>query len=173
MNLKLQADNNRSYITLQELNNVPFDLRGIQTKENSRIILTKDYEAFLREREPNDFKTSFFVLTHQGNPSVILNCYVKIEIYTDRDERDVIEIYIGTIDKSEGVYVPLYVESADKEVNVISVTITYLSLSGEEIRYNYDPVHLKESYSIIDGENIRTIFEFNIDPVTWIFPEKR
>jgi hypothetical protein len=172
--LQLQDENNRSYINMREFHNVPMDLNGIKIREDCRIIETKEIKEFQKNNKLSDYKTTFFVITHHGNPNIIHNCKVEIECSNSQmDERYQIKTYIGSIYNSEEVFIPLYQGMEVEDIIVISARIEYFSINGEHIVFHYDLENFKETYSIVKDGKESKILSFDIGPVTWIYPNKK
>lgn len=160
--------NNRSFITIEEKHGVKVDLSNLKVIKNARLIETKGFKDLSSSPYSDSINTSFYVLSHYGNPSIIHNCQVDI-LYTSNDDNDIktLTVFVGRIEKSEQIYLPLAINNLVREIIVDKVFIKYNCISGEQIKYIYDLGIAKERYEVIEGGKPIKIFEFPLQSILW------
>jgi hypothetical protein len=170
----IEAD--RSFVSVQEFKG-QFRLPNVQTSFKSRIMLTSDYDNYIKGKTDEMLKgetTTFYRVFHFGNPEVILNCEIKIYLKgVTSNVPAIIESNIGVIQKDEEVFIPLYLKG-QTEVIVDLAEISYSTIAGEKMYYKYDLVNQKEGYWVLDdnGDPKEDVFSFTMKNSNWIYPNR-
>ncbi|ANY69720.1 hypothetical protein BBD42_26940 [Paenibacillus sp. BIHB 4019] len=172
--IKRDQVNNRSYIVMNDFN-APLKLTGIITHENSRLIDTEGYQYLLKLVPKSKQKTvnvSYLKMSHHGNPEVIFDCEIRVELRDHHKKNHLIDINIGAVEKGIEVFIPLVPEGVleEEEIYLDKVTIKYSTLKNERLMYTQDLIKLRESFISVTDATV--IFDHDLIGAKWIFPNK-
>lgn len=173
-------ETNRSYLLLTNFTS-NFKLHNVVTSSESRIMLTEDYDSYMEahKHQKDHLKTrntSFYKLSHYGNPDMILNCKIEIYYKNKEGETNKLTIDVGFISKQEEIFIPLYSAEYKGSLYPTKVEISYTTVAQENMHYLYDlrynqSIHYIEE--LVNGEiQKKEIMKFNLKNSTWIYPNK-
>lgn len=167
-------ERNRSYIIAQEFIG-PIDLKGIETGDNSRIILNNyydDYKEDIKSNHPeSDMWIPYYRISHRGLPEIILDCEIVVNL-SENDDGIPYEITsnIGVLEKNTDVFVPL-LKMGLTEVFHQKLHISYTTIKGERMHYVLDIENKKEMCYVLDNNaKIHECYTFNLKTSNWIYP---
>ncbi|MGM1044821.1 MAG: hypothetical protein ACQEXX_01605 [Bacillota bacterium] len=180
-NQKLKEDeqdrkSNRSFLVLHDFY-ANIKLINVKTHENSRIIETDGYKWLVNHLKTvvnvDDVSTPFIKLSHYGNPEVILDCKVNIEVESSRGLSR-INVDIGVFEKGIEIFIPIVPRDADfgETIDLMQVKVTYCTLRNEKIEYTHDLPQKKDICKVLHDDYEELLYEFKLDESSWTYPNK-
>jgi hypothetical protein len=172
--------NNRSYIVLHDFN-APVKLKNVITNENSRIIITIGYRDLLNLIPKDKYEitnTAFLKLSHFGNPELIFDCHILINIHHEREKEKKyeIDINIGVIEKGIEIFIPLVPPEIQENEPIIldKVTIEYSTIKNERLVLVRDYNENEKEVLKVKGEDgvDEVLYEYDLIGSRWIYPNK-
>ncbi|MDY8026080.1 hypothetical protein [Paenibacillus polymyxa] len=167
---------NRSFLVLHDFY-ANIKLNNVKTHKNSRVIETDGYKWLIDHLKPvvnvDDASTSFIKLSHYGNPEVILDCKVNIEVKSLKGLTK-INVDIGVFEKGIEIFIPIVTRDAEfgETVDLMLVKVTYCTLRNEKIEYTHDLSQKKDICKVLHEGYEETLYEFQLDESSWTYPNK-
>jgi hypothetical protein len=177
-NEQTDKESRRSYVVVNDFH-APITLHNVKTHENSRLIETENYLAFLSNHtnNQNNINISFIKISHYGNSEVILDCHINVNYRLERTQASHnVDVNIGIVEKGIEVYIPLIMPEIEIEefIQVDLITIEYKTLMNEKLRYEINHLSNTEYFYTIseDGMPIPLYELDNTSGSTWRYPQK-
>lgn len=171
--------NNRSYIVIHDFT-APVNLKNVITSENSRIIKTDGYRdllEFVPRDEHEHTTTAFLKISHFGNPDLIFDCQIHVDIngVQSTEKKYDLDINIGVIEKGIEVFIPLVPPKIKQNEEIIlgRVTIEYSTIKNEKLMLVHDITNDKDVLKVkgVNGMD-EVLYEFDLISSRWIYPNK-
>jgi hypothetical protein len=174
-----EIESSRSYIILEEFI-APVTLKGINTHSNSKILSNSFYKDIINDPASNGKNIPFYKVHHSGLPNIILDCHIKMLLLGEREgqidlQPYTIETHLSVLEKSTEIFIPV----ANPSYNFIlpqQISVTYSTIKGETIWYNYDVNLMSETHKLIKDTSGKIkndeLYHVELEGVEWIFPAK-
>ncbi|RJS62972.1 hypothetical protein [Priestia filamentosa] len=171
---KDDKERNRSYIIAEEYRG-PIDLKGVETGQNSRLILTEYYEEYKKDKSENYYKyIPYYKIYHMGLPEIILDCEANFTLSYKQNPPYSIVSHIGILEKNTNIFIPL-LKAGQDDADLHKFQFSYNTIKGERMVYTLDIDNKKEKCYVINnnGEQPEECYSFDLKTSNWIYPNSK